>query len=110
MWYNERLGNLRRALTYVAPGIFVNRQLHQIFIQIIVQHYPLTISRNYVILLSESEASTMKIIGRQRVGISLTGIWYCDLCDKAYHTTTLANVTQKNKKICDKCLDKLLKM
>ena len=52
----------------------------------------------------------MKIIGKKRVGISLTGVWYCDICNKTYHTTTLANISQKNKKICDKCLDKLNKI
>lgn len=47
----------------------------------------------------------MKIIGKRRVGISLTGVWYCDMCNKTYHSSTLANITQKNKKICNKCLD-----
>ena len=51
------------------------------------------------------EVIKMKIIGKRRVGISLTGVWYCDMCNKTYHSSTLANITQKNNKICNKCLD-----
>lgn len=53
---------------------------------------------------------SIQIIDRKRVATEWDGAWCCDKCFKAQHWTTKANITIKNEKICDNCLDKLNKI
>jgi hypothetical protein len=51
----------------------------------------------------------MLIIDKKLVSLEWDGGWFCDNCYQLNHWKTKANITNKNEKICDKCLDKMNK-